>query len=108
MTNGFKRIWGPSDDRLGREVIGGGAADGMAGVGEETGMDGIGVWDCMGDWYISWVGDSRYGLTGVGETEGIGDMGAPPIANAGSAIKFGIDIKWELTSKERAPWSQGE
>lgn len=57
---------------------------------------------------MSWVGDSRYGLAGVGETEGIGDMGAPPIPNAGSAIKLGMDIKCELTSKERAPWSQGE
>jgi hypothetical protein len=37
MTNGFKRICGPSDDRLGREVIGGG--------GEEIGMvDGTGAW----------------------------------------------------------------
>lgn len=86
MTNGFKRICGPSEDRLGREVIGGGAADGMTGVEEETGMEGT------GDWYISCGEDTRNGLAGLGGTEDIGDMG-PAIPKAGSAIRLGMDIK---------------
>lgn len=103
ITKGFKRICGPSDVRLGSVVIGGGAADGMAGGGDETGIGGTGAWLCMGDWYISCGGETRYGLAGVGdETEGIGDMGAP-IPKPGSAIRLGIDIKCELTSNERAP-----
>lgn len=102
MTSGFKRICGPSEDRLGKEVIGGGAADGMAGVGEETGIGGTWVWPCIGDWYISCGADIRNGLAGVGGTEDIGDMEVA-IPNVGSVIKFGMDIKCELTSKERAP-----
>lgn len=102
MTNGFNRICGPSEDRLGREVIGGGAADGMTGVGEETGIDGTGAWLCIGDWYISWGDDIRNGLAGVGGTEDMGEMGVA-MPKAGSAIRFGMDIKCELTSKERAP-----
>lgn len=92
MTNGFKRICGPSEDRLGREVIGGGAADGMTGGGEETGKEGTGAWLCMGDWYISCGGDTRNGLAGLGGTEDIGDMG-PAMPKAGSAIRLGMDIK---------------
>lgn len=102
ITNGFNRICGPSEDRLGREVIGGGAADGMTGVGEDTGIGGTGVWLCMGDWYISCGEDIRNGLSGVGGTEDIGDIGVA-IPKAGSAIKLGMDIKCGLTSKERAP-----
>lgn len=85
ITSGFNRICGPPDDRLGRVVIGGGATDGITGGGEETGIEGIGVWLCgwlgtwlcIGDWYISWGGDIRKGLAGVGETDEMGDIGAP-------------------------------
>jgi hypothetical protein len=51
----------------------------------------------MGDWYISCCGDIRNGLAGAGETDGIGDMGVP-IANDGSAIKFGMAMREESTS----------
>jgi hypothetical protein len=60
----------------------------------------------MGDWYMSWGVDIRKGLAGVWGTEGIGDMGMPN-PDPGSAIRLGMDIKLEFTSKERAPWSQG-
>ena len=82
----------------------------MTGGGEETGIEGIeawlcawlDTWLCMGEGYISWGGDTLKGLAGAGETGGIGDMGAP-MPNPGSAIRFGIDIRWELTSKFKAP-----
>lgn len=47
MTRGFKRICGPSDERVGNEVIGGGGggADMEGGGGEATGAgDGV----CIG------------------------------------------------------------
>lgn len=59
MTKGFRRICGPSDDRLGSEVIGGGAEDGGAICGGgETGIGGMGAaWVGIGDWYMScWGG----------------------------------------------------
>ena len=50
ITNGFRRICGPSDVRLGHEVIGGGAEDGGAICGAgETGTDGMGAWVGIGD-----------------------------------------------------------
>lgn len=50
ITNGFRRICGPSDVRLGNEVIGGGAEDGGAICGAgETGTDGMGAWVGIGD-----------------------------------------------------------
>lgn len=53
----------------------------------------------------------RYGLGGGGEDivvvvlveAGSEDSGAAAIPKAGSIIRLGIDIKLELTSKERAP-----
>lgn len=108
MTKGFRRICGPSDDRLGSEVIGGGAEDGGAICGGETGIGGMGAaWVGIGDWYMSCWGDMRNGLAGVGETEGIGDMGAP-IPKDVSCIRLGMAIKLELTSNPRAVGSQGE
>lgn len=79
----------------------------MTGVGDDTGIDGRGAWLCIGDWYISRGDDIGNGVVGVGETEDIGDMGAA-MPKAESAIRLGIDIKCELTSKGRAPCSQGE
>lgn len=101
ITKGFRRICGPSDVRLGNEVIGGGADDGGGSCGGETGIDGMGAWVGIGDWYMSCCGDMRNGLAGVGETEGIGDMGAP-IPKDVSCIKLGMAIKLELTSNPRA------
>ena len=85
----------------------------MTGGGEETGIEGIeawlcawlDTWLCMGEGYISWGGDTLKGLAGAGDTGGIGDMGdmGAPMPNPGSAIRFGIDITWELTSKFKAP-----
>lgn len=45
ITKGLSLICGPSDDRLGNVVIGGGAEEGggIGGGGEETGIDGIGA-----------------------------------------------------------------
>lgn len=50
----------------------------------------------------------RYGLGGGGEdmvllVVGSEDIGPAAIPKAGSIIRLGIDIKLELTSKERAP-----
>lgn len=53
----------------------------------------------------------RYGLGGGGEDTvvvvlaevGSEDIGAAAMPKAGSIIRLGIDIKLELTSKERAP-----
>ena len=61
----------------------------------------------MGDWYISCWGDIRNGLVGVGETDGIGDMGVP-IAKDGSAMRFGMAIREESTSNPRGPSFQLE
>jgi hypothetical protein len=102
MTKGFRRICGPFEDRLGSEVIGGGAEDGGAICGGgETGIGGMGAWVGIGDWYMSCCGDMRNGLAGVGETEGIGDMGVP-IPKDVSCIRLGMAIKLELTSNPRA------
>jgi hypothetical protein len=49
----------------------------------------------------------RNGLAGVGETDGMGDMGAP-MPKDGSCIRLGMAIRLELTSNPRAAWSQGE
>ena len=50
---------------------------------------------------MSCCGDMRNGLAGVGETEGIGDMG-PPIPKDASCIRLGMAIKLGLTSNPRA------
>jgi hypothetical protein len=107
MTRGFNRICGPSDDRLGSEVMGGGADDGGGGGGRggETGSDGMGTWVCIGDWYMSCCGDMRKGLAGVGDTDGMGDMGAP-IPKAESCIRLGMAIKLEFMSNPRFALSQ--
>lgn len=108
ITKGFRRICGPSDNRLGNEVIGGGAEDGSESCGgAEMGIDGMGAWVGIGDWYMSCCEDMRNGLAGVGETEDIEDMGTP-IPYDVSCIKLGMAIKLELTSNPRAAWSQGE
>jgi hypothetical protein len=106
ITRGFNRICGPSDDRLGSEVMGGGAEDsGAGGILEGTGIGGIGTWLCIGDWYMSCCGDMRKGLAGVGETDGMGDIGAP-IPKAESCIRLGMAIRLEFMSKPKVALSQ--
>ena len=74
----------------------------MAGGGEETGgIDGTGAWLCMGEWYRSWDEETRNGLVGAGETDGMGDIGGAIPPNVVSVMRFGIAIKCGLTSKER-------
>lgn len=106
ITSGFSRICGPSEVRLGSEVMGGGAEDGAGGGGwGETGREEMGAWDCIGDWYISCWGDIRKGLGGAGETDGMGDMGAP-MPKEESCIRLGMAIKLEFISNPRVALSQ--
>lgn len=65
----------------------------------------MGAWGCIGDWYMSCCGDIRKGLTGVGETDGIGVMGAP-IAKEESCIRLGMAIRFGFISKPRVALSQ--
>lgn len=94
ITNGFNRIWGPSDDRGGNEVMGGGGADTRGGVtGGDTGARG---WDGMGDWYTSCGDGTRYGL------EQGGAIGETPIPYDGSIMRFGMVINCALRSNPSA------
>ena len=53
ITRGFNRICGPSDDRGGRELMGGGGADIRGGAGGGDAID-MGGDACMGGgWYTS-------------------------------------------------------
>jgi hypothetical protein len=50
----------------------------------------------------------RKGLAGVGETDGMGDMGdmGAPIPKAESCIRLGMAIRLEFMSKPRVALSQ--
>lgn len=107
ITSGFNRIFNPPDDRPCSAVIGGGAADGLAGIDGEMGIDGMGRCFCVGGWYVPCAGEARNELAAAGETEAIGDMGERT-PDTESAVKLGMNIKCELMSNERTLWSHGE
>ena len=53
ITSGFNRICGPSEDRGGSELMGGGGADIRSGGGGGDAIDIGGGEACMGGWYTS-------------------------------------------------------